>query len=373
MKRLVKSQPKGAKIDGRHYSCEKVMAYEFDHLFKTTWQFFCFSNEFDRTTVCAREVFGVPVIVAKQRDGRFKAFYNICPHRGSTIVENGESIKGEFIVCRYHAWCFSTANGECTIDRAHLLRSDNDQCNVSLKSIQCDSVGAFVFIKLSDQFTETLSDYLGELESEILLASKVIDFNKIRKASIKHSCNWKHIVENVVDNKHCEPVHKATLAKMGFCKNKPEAKLIGLHSMFVIQPGDVELAEKRNRLIKKVYPNVEGEKYYKHILIWPNLTISIFEAVHYTIGYIVPESAISSNYITFYGRPHIANSHLSAALESDHVDSAVSIFNEDVTMLNKLRNNLAIAGLSGHVYADEIRIIQFQSNYIKYIWKYGEL
>jgi phenylpropionate dioxygenase-like ring-hydroxylating dioxygenase large terminal subunit len=373
MERLAKSQPKNAKIDGRHYSCQKVTSYEFDHLFKKTWQFFCFSSEFDKTNVVAQEMFGVPVIVAKQRDGRFKAFYNICPHRGSTIVENGESIKGEFIVCRYHAWCFSTTNGECSIDRTQLVSSDDHQCDVSLKSIQCDSVGAFVFIKISDQFTETLSDYLRELESEILSVSKAIDFNKIKKASIKHSCNWKHIVENVVDNKHCDPVHKLTLSKIGFCKNKPETKLVGLHSLFVIQPGDIELANKRNRFIKKVYPNTEENQYYKHILIWPNLTVSIFEGVHYTVGYIVPESATSSTYVTFYGRPHIANSQLSAAVESDHVESAVSIFNEDVAMLNKLRNNLAIAGLSGHVYADEARIIQFQCNYMKYFWEYGEL
>ena len=373
MKKLVKSKPKISKIEGRHYSSEKVISCEVNYLFKKTWQFFCFAIEFDRTNVVAREMFGVPVIVAKQRDGRFKAFYNICPHRGSVIVEDGESIKGEFITCRYHAWCFSTTNGECTIDRRQLLRSDEDQCDVSLKSIQCDSAGAFVFVKICDQFTETLFDYLGDLESEILFASKALDFSQIKKSSIKHSCNWKHIVENVVDNKHCNPVHKLTLSKIGFCKNKPETKLVGLHSMFVIQPGDRELADKRNRLIKKVYPNAEVNKYYKHILIWPNLTISIFEGVHYTVGHIVPESATSSNYITFYGRPHIANSHLSVALESDHVDSAVSIFNEDVAMLNKLNNNLAIAGLSGHVYVDELRIIQFQSNYMNYFWKYGEL
>ena len=85
---------------------------------------------------------------------------------------------------------------------------------------------------MSNRNSLTLEKYLGfNIIGELNIANNLLDFTKISTKNILHNCNWKHIVENVIDNKHCAPVHRNTLSKLGFCKNNPVTELFDLHSL----------------------------------------------------------------------------------------------------------------------------------------------
>jgi len=44
------------------------------------------------------------VFVIRGRDGKLRAFYNVCQHRGHELLA-GEG-KTTLITCPYHAWCY---------------------------------------------------------------------------------------------------------------------------------------------------------------------------------------------------------------------------------------------------------------------------
>ena len=52
----------------------------------------------------ARSAAGVPIVAVRGDDGKVRAFYNACRHRGMMVAE-GMGTVGAF-VCRYHAWAY---------------------------------------------------------------------------------------------------------------------------------------------------------------------------------------------------------------------------------------------------------------------------
>jgi phenylpropionate dioxygenase-like ring-hydroxylating dioxygenase large terminal subunit len=355
-------------IPSENYEKVESLNLEFANIFKSVWVFFGFKSEFFDSAIIDREIMGMPII-GTLRDDHLIAYLNVCPHRGMKLV-NDKNFLGnkKSIICPYHNWAFKIETGESINVNTDELCNGTDSCT-SLSKVQIDSVGEFVFVNLSKKNKISLTDYLGSITEELIQASSSLDFKKIKTRNILHNCNWKHIVENVIDNKHCAPVHKLTLAQLGFCKNKPETTLFDFHSLFTIYPESETLSTKRSNLLKKIYKKSDLVEFYKHILIFPNLTISIFEGVHYTIGFINPIDEKTTVYITHYLRPNITDENISNSIENSHVTSAIDIFSEDVQMLNELKNNLSLSGFSGEVYKDELRIIHFMDVYNKFLNK----
>lgn len=343
--------------------------YSFDHeitkVFRENWLFFGFVSEFENKSIISKTIAGLPIFLFKDND-QFQGYFNICPHRGANLVQNG-SFLGTYntILCPYHNWSFDLETGNAkNVKNSNLYDA---KCTHLIK-FRVETAGNFIFIQLSSSNNLSLNDYLGsEILFELSVASDLLNFSNISSKEISHDCNWKHIVENVIDNKHCGPVHKNTLAKIGFCKNKPLTQLYEIHSQFIIEPGSRDGAMKRKRLLRKIYEEDSIVDYYKHILIFPNLTISIFEGVHYTIGFINPLSNMKTNYETHYLRPFIGDANISDLIENSHVQTALDIFAEDVNMLNSLSDNLNKIGLRGELYVDEFRIVHFMETYLKFI------
>ena len=51
---------------------------------------------------------GVPILLARGRDGAVRAFLNVCRHRGAQILDEGVGRARRF-VCPYHAWTYDDA------------------------------------------------------------------------------------------------------------------------------------------------------------------------------------------------------------------------------------------------------------------------
>ena len=59
----------------------------------------------DGGTYFTAELDGEPLLVVRARDGRLRAFYNVCQHRGTAVVEEpcGKAVRFQ---CPYHAWIY---------------------------------------------------------------------------------------------------------------------------------------------------------------------------------------------------------------------------------------------------------------------------
>src|SRR5579863_685745 len=54
----------------------------------------------------AMDVIGKPVLITRAKDGRARAFFNVCKHRGMHIAADGHGNCNRF-VCQYHGWTYA--------------------------------------------------------------------------------------------------------------------------------------------------------------------------------------------------------------------------------------------------------------------------
>ena len=98
--------PKVMFVDVAAYVDPELHEREHRKLFRETPQVACLSTDLPEPgSFHLFEETGVPMLVTRGRDGRVRAFLNVCTHRGSRLVreESGRKMR---MSCRFHAWTF---------------------------------------------------------------------------------------------------------------------------------------------------------------------------------------------------------------------------------------------------------------------------
>jgi len=54
----------------------------------------------------AMEMVGRPVLLTREKDGKVRAFLNVCSHRGAPVAEPGKGNCNRFS-CPYHGWTYA--------------------------------------------------------------------------------------------------------------------------------------------------------------------------------------------------------------------------------------------------------------------------
>ena len=100
-------------VDSRVYTDDMIFEEEKEKLFRPSWIIACHESEieapFDYRLF--NHPCGVPLIVIRGDDAKVRAFYNICPHRGNTILYD-PSGNAKRMTCIFHQWSFD-ARGNC--------------------------------------------------------------------------------------------------------------------------------------------------------------------------------------------------------------------------------------------------------------------
>ena len=151
-------------VDTAIYTSDELFREEQEKIFNKVWIIACHESEipnvYDYRTF--HHPGGENLIVVRGDDGKVRAFYNICPHRGNTILYdpagNAKNMK-----CIFHAWSFDT-RGACTdIPRGKEGYQDRIcKEDVSLREVKCDiGYGGFVWVNVDDN-AGSLQDYVGD-------------------------------------------------------------------------------------------------------------------------------------------------------------------------------------------------------------------
>ncbi len=144
-----------------------------------------------------------PLIVVRGRDDILRAFYNVCRHRGTTIVEEpcGKAVRFQ---CPYHAWIYDL-DGRL-IRAKHTEDLDDFRFEeYGLATVRVATWQGFVFVSL-DPDAPALIDWFGDLVSHL----GRFDFSGSRVAhteTYEVDANWKLIAENYSECYHCPGIH----------------------------------------------------------------------------------------------------------------------------------------------------------------------
>jgi phenylpropionate dioxygenase-like ring-hydroxylating dioxygenase large terminal subunit len=154
----------------------------------------------------ARQAAGTPIVAARGRDGRVRAFRNACRHRG-TQVASGSGCARAF-VCPYHGWTYD-------LDGAleHVPHDDGfpglDRGAHGLVPVAAEERLGLVFVT-HEEHSEHAAPWDGLPE---LIAPEQ---QLLRAAEAELPVNWKVYLEGFIEGYHIRATHPKSFYPYGF-------------------------------------------------------------------------------------------------------------------------------------------------------------
>jgi Rieske 2Fe-2S family protein len=181
-----------------------VLAYEQEAWFARSWV--CVGREADATDAGSyflAQIAGENLIVVRGKDRILRAFYNVCRHRGSTLLTepSGRLVRFQ---CPYHAWIYDL-DGDLHRPRHTDTLIDFDPAEFGLVPVRLETWQGFVFLNLVDNgatlraFLDDLAEWFDRFDLGALQRVEQIDYDV--------KANWKAIIENYEECYHCPGVH----------------------------------------------------------------------------------------------------------------------------------------------------------------------
>ena len=148
------------------------------------------------------------VLIARARDGTLRAFHNVCPHRGSILVQ-GKAGNTPAFTCRYHAWTFNLDGSVKAVpDRGGFYDLDLSTCG--LAPIRLDEFAGFLFVNLAPD-PQPLRAFLGGM-GDLLLKHDFSPYSAFAEFDNVLEANWKTAQDNFQETYHVATVHHRTAA-----------------------------------------------------------------------------------------------------------------------------------------------------------------
>jgi phenylpropionate dioxygenase-like ring-hydroxylating dioxygenase large terminal subunit len=149
---------------------------------------------------------GAPILIVRDLQGAFRAFYNSCRHRGGPLVTE-DAGQGRGFVCGYHGWSYAL-DGQLKSVRDKRDFVDLDFACRSLVPVRCETLGSWIFIN-EDANAPTLLESLGPVVAE-LRQFDLDNLMLVHSASYDVPCNVKVLLDVFLEVYHLKSIHEDT-------------------------------------------------------------------------------------------------------------------------------------------------------------------
>ncbi|MFT3764164.1 MAG: aromatic ring-hydroxylating dioxygenase subunit alpha [Minicystis sp.] len=184
------------------YWDEDVFAFDRDSIFGRAW--LCVGHE--RTIAEPGAWMLAPVtpegvLVVRGDDGQARAFYNVCRHRGATLVD-APCGRAEALACPYHRWTYAL---DGALRAAPGARPGLDRGDAGLVPVRLAAYGGLLFVNL-DPGAPDLDRALAGAPPWL---AALPPLKRVGHARYEVRANWKLCVENFQESHHFPLVHPA--------------------------------------------------------------------------------------------------------------------------------------------------------------------
>ena len=153
----------------------------------------------------AMDICGVPLFIARQRDGSVGAFLNMCSHRGNPVVEGtGNATR---FTCGYHGWTFKN-NGDLVGVASPRDFGPVDKAQLCLKRFPVLERAGLIWVTLDQNSTLSIDDYLCGYD-RLLEAFGFKDWILFDQRTLPGP-NWKTAYDGYLDFYHLPVLHADT-------------------------------------------------------------------------------------------------------------------------------------------------------------------
>ena len=198
--------PAGARtLPARYYMDPHVFGREMERFFFGMW--ICAGRAADIPDAgdfFVRDVVGESIVVTRGEDGRVRAFYNTCRHRGTKYCTEAEGRFTGRIQCPYHLWTYrldgTLANAPHMNDVAGFCKEE-----WPLRQVVCDTWDGHVFLNFSDS-PPPLASQLAALPGKFA-PWRMQELRRGARIEYELQTNWKLVLLNYSECLHCPNVH----------------------------------------------------------------------------------------------------------------------------------------------------------------------
>ena len=257
---------KSYTLPARYYTCGEVFEREKEAIFYRSWHYAGHVSQVaEPRSYFTTAIHQQNIFVARGRDEKIRAFYNVCAHRGHELLRGAG--KKNVITCPYHAWAFDFEGRLINARNSENVEGFN-KCDFSLKEVRLEVFCGLILINL-DPDAVAFAEQFDGLEEEIRSYLPSVDqLAFAQRDTYDVQSNWKVLVDNFLECYHCHTAHKdfvdlvdmdsyRTITHRRYSSQCAAAPRTTNSTAYAFEPGEVDFG-------------------YAGFFIWPNFTVWIY-------------------------------------------------------------------------------------------------
>ena len=196
------------------YTDPAIFEMEMTHVFGAVWVYLAHESQIPNNDDYVTARLGLrPLIVVRDSQGKIRALYNRCTHRGARICRQ-DSGSARTFQCAYHGWTYFNSGKLRGVPWPEGYACDFKDSKFNLAQVpRVQSYRGFIFGTLNKN-APSLEDYLGGIAKPI---DEWVDRHPgarvaVREANrLKYKGNWKLAYDNAADGYHVVFSHRSLL------------------------------------------------------------------------------------------------------------------------------------------------------------------
>lgn len=251
--------------------------------------------------------FGVPLLATRSADGRFRAFANVCRHRGTILEDAARGDRSRF-VCPFHAWTYDNTGALIGVPKPDHFGAVDKSC-LGLVALPAEERHGLLWVHPKADGRLDVSDLLAGLDQEFA----TWDFASLvhtGDATYETPMNWKLAIDTFGETYHFEKLHRDTLAPF-FYGNVQAYDTYGRNHRMSLCVRSIDMMrtmpEEDWTVTMGAFP-----VYY----LFPNIQVNVGANV-VTLVRVYPDGENphrSLSRVTFYARPEAVDNDLESTL-----------------------------------------------------------
>jgi nitrite reductase/ring-hydroxylating ferredoxin subunit len=193
------------------YTCPEIAAREWETFFQDYPNVLGLSCDLTETGAFFTSTdLGKPILATRDGEGRFRAFLNVCRHRG-TLLEDQPRGRRAVFSCPFHAWGYAPTGELVSVPKEEHFGAVDRSCN-GLVELPAEEKHGILWVHTNPEGELDLDAKLGELGAE--LASWDLERYRYHgDTSFEHPMNWKLAIDTFGETYHFNTLHRDTLAQ----------------------------------------------------------------------------------------------------------------------------------------------------------------
>lgn len=265
------------RLTSDHYQSVAIYRREIERMFQPGWHCIGVLAEApqigDFFTI---ELFETPLVCWHTSQG-FQTFLNVCTHRFCTLTDKPRGHFAERMKCQYHGWEYDEQGNTCRIPDAQHFRPLK-KGELGLREFRTETVGQLIFVTFNER-PPSLREFLGPRLTAWCEKYFSLQHRLTHKRDLDINCNWKILVENVLESYHLACVHRRTFGTYPTAETCVH-EFYPTYDYYINDSSEKKFLSQLETLVARLSGR-EPEYYWEHILRYPNVIFGGTGPWHY--------------------------------------------------------------------------------------------